>query len=142
METNQSKKVVPLKKGLFEISESGEVAHLIGSKCKTCNDTFFPKRYSCLSCGGRELDTVALSKKGRVWTYTIARQTPAVSLIKAPYAIAYVELPEGAIVLTVMEDCELDKVKIGMEVQLTTKKVSEDPEGNDVIAFEFKPVEG
>jgi uncharacterized OB-fold protein len=76
METNRSKKVVPLKEGLFEISESGEIAHLIGSKCKTCDDRFFPKRYVCLACGDQDLKDIALSKTERIWTYTIARQTP------------------------------------------------------------------
>jgi uncharacterized OB-fold protein len=50
-----------------------------------------------------------------------------------------VGLPEGVLVQTVIEDCDLDKVKISMEVKLTTKKIAEDSEGNDVVAFEFKP---
>jgi len=35
-----------------------------------------------------------------------------------------------------------ENLKFGMKVEMVTRKVREDSEGNDVIAFFFRPAEG
>ena len=43
-------------------------------------------------------------------------------------------------VLSPLADCPLDEVRVGMELELTVRTLYEDEEGNDVIAYKFRPV--
>jgi len=86
------------------------------------------------------MEEVALSTRGKLETFTISRATPPGSLIQAPYGLGYVRLPEGCIVQTVLSECDPQKLKIDMDMELVIEKIREDEEGNDVMAFKFKPV--
>jgi uncharacterized OB-fold protein len=46
---------------------------LLGSRCTTCGTYFFPKEmFLCRnpSCTGRDFEEVALSRRGRLWSWT------------------------------------------------------------------------
>lgn len=132
--------MVPLRPGIFRLPERpGEKAALIGSRCPDCDSYFFPRREICLNCSRQGLDNAELSTRGKVWTYTIARQTPPGSLIEAPYAIAQVQLPEMVMIGTVLTGCDPDSVHVGMDVEMVLDKVREDSDGNDVVAYKFRP---
>jgi len=136
-----AKKKVPIKQGLFAIPSSpGEKGHLIGSKCKACGEYFYPKRHVCLNCYSQDLEEVALSTRGEIMTYTIARVAPPGAPFQPPYVIAQVQLPEGVVFQTVLLGVGPDKVKIGAGVQVSVEKVKEDQEGNEVMAFVLRPV--
>lgn len=140
-ESPKSKRMVPLGKGLFRLPERPDGKPvLLGSRCPSCDAHFFPQRQICLACGRNGLEEAELSGRGKVWTFTIARQTPPGSLIEAPYAVVVVELPEKVAVETVLADGDLDSVHVGMEVEAVLAKMKEDEEGNDVMSFKFKPV--
>ena len=131
--------MVPLREGLFSAAPAGEEAALIGSRCPDCGKHFFPRRHVCLNCSRQGLDEVPLSRRGKVWTFTIVRQTPPASLTRAPYAIAYVELPEGVRVETILTG-DPEAVRIGMDVEFVLEKVGTSAEGADMMAFKFRPV--
>ena len=119
----------------------GEEA-LVGCRCPDCGDTFYPPRTICLSCYHEGLDRVALSGRGTLHTFTIARMALPGAFVKAPYVIARVQLPEGVIVPTVLDDVDPESVQIGMELEMVVEKVKSDAEGNDVMAFKFRPLKG
>ena len=131
--------MVPLREGLFRLPSAGEEAALIGSRCPGCGKCFFPRRHVCLECSREGLDEVPLRRRGKVWTFTIVRQTPPASLTQAPYAIAYVELPEGVRVETILTG-DPEAVRIGMDVEFELVKVGTNVEGADMMAFKFRPV--
>jgi uncharacterized OB-fold protein len=131
--------MVPLRQGIFRLPSAGEEAALIGSRCPDCGKHFFPRRHVCLNCSRQGLDEVHLSPRGKVWTFTVARQTPPGSLIQAPYAVAIVELPEGVRVETVLAG-DPETVHIGMEAEMVLEKVGTSAEGADMMAFKFRPV--
>src|SRR4030042_6566987 len=98
-EAPPEKRMVPLREGIFRVpSGRDEEPALIGSRCQKCGDHFFPKRNICLSCGQEDIEEAPLGRRGKIWTYTIARQTPPGSLMQAPYVIAVVPLAGGAMV--------------------------------------------
>ena len=117
----------------------GEEPSLEGSRCPECGDTFYPPRVVCLACYHEGLGRVALSRRGVLYTFTIARMTLPGSLVQAPYVIAQVQLPEGVIVPTVLTGLDPETAKIGMELELAVEKASTDAEGNDVMTFKFRP---
>jgi uncharacterized OB-fold protein len=133
--------MVPLRSGIFRLPETPDGKPvLLGSRCPNCGAYYFPKRHICIACGHEGLDEAELSGRGKVWTYTIAGQTPPGSLVEAPYALAVVELPEKVAIRSVLTDVDLDKVKVGMDVEIVLVKMKEDDDGNDVVSYKFRPV--
>ena len=136
-----AKQMVPLRAGIFRLPETPDGKPvLLGSRCPSFGAHYFPKRQICIACGHEGLDEAELSGRGKVWTYTIAGQTPPGSLVEAPYALAVVELPEKVAIRTVLTDVDLDVVKVGMDVEITLAKMKEDEDGNDVVSYKFRPV--
>ena len=133
-------KNVPVKEGLYKIPTSQEEeGYLIGSRCKSCGNYFHPPRQICVNCYSEDSEEISLSTKGKIWAYTIARQTVPGTPLTAPYIIGQVKLPEEVVVSSLITDCDLEAVRIGMDVKLYFWKVREDAEGNEVIAYAFKP---
>jgi len=140
-QSGSGKRQVSLIADMLELPSSpSEKAHLIGSRCRICKEAFFPKRHYCASCTSAEMEEIPLSQKGKIHTYTISRATPPGSIMKAPYGIAQIQLPEGAMVIAVLADCDLEALSIGKEAELVVEKVKEDEGGNDVMSFKFKPL--
>jgi len=140
----EGKKKVPIKEGLFtSLSEPLDAVHLAGSKCKSCGEVFLGKRSSCENCSGENMEDLPLGQKGKLWSYTVIRHQPPPGYKGpdpfVPYGLGLVELPEGIRVLSPI-DCDLNKIKIGMELRSKVYPLYENEEGNEVIAFTFKPV--
>lgn len=139
------KKVIPVKEGIFTspLLPLGEV-RLAGNKCRSCGAVMLGKRVGCKNCASRNLEDIIFSRKGKVYTFSIARYAPLPPFKAAdpyvPFPVAWVELPEGIRILTALTDCDVEKVEIGMEVELVVDKIYEDKEGRGVIAYKFKPV--
>jgi uncharacterized OB-fold protein len=139
-EKSPAKHMVPLREGIFRMPDTADGKPvLLGSRCPECGAYYFPKRHICIACSHEGLEEAELSGRGKVWTYTIAGQTPPGSLIEAPYALAVVELPEKVAIRSVLTDVDLDAVKVGMDVEIKLVKMKEDDDGNDVVSYMFRP---
>lgn len=141
---SQERKRVPIKDGLLTMPLSPpDQVRLIGSKCGTCGEASLGKRPTCPNCGRIGIEEVPLSQKGKLWTYTVIRHRPPGDYKGpepfVPFGLGLVELPEGIRVLSPIE-MDIDHLKIGMELQLLVYKLYENEEGEEVIAFKFKPV--
>ncbi len=133
------KKAIPIREGLFVIpSKPNERPYLIGSRCKACGKTAFPKRAICSECFSEELELIPLSRKGKLYTFTIIGYPPPG--VEAPYAIGYVDLPEGVRVFSILVDWEKENLRLGMDVELVIGRFKEDKEGNEVLTYKFRPV--
>jgi uncharacterized OB-fold protein len=124
----------------LRLAGDGEEGHLVGKKCGNCGALYLGKRVACSKCFATGPFTeVQLSDKGSVWVYSIVHQSAPG--IPTPYVAAIVDLPEGVSVRCTLIDVEPDPAKIpfGMPVEMVTKKVREDKDGTDVIAFFFRP---
>jgi len=129
----------PKLRPLIKMSgSSSEDPHLIGSKCKYCGEYFFPKRVICPTCLKDESpDEINLSSKGKLYTYSIARAAPLG--FTAPYAIGYVDLPEGLRIFAPLTESDKEKLKLGMDLDLVVDKIREDDTGQAVYGYKFKP---
>jgi len=121
--------------------ELGDNPHLKGLKCRSCGATYIKSgRIACAKCGtSHEFDDVALSTRGNLWVFSIVHQSAPG--IPTPYVSAIVDLPEGVSVRCNLIDIPADpeQIEFGIPVEMVTKKVRTDKEGNDVIAFFFRP---
>lgn len=127
---------VPLRPGLLEVGPDG-TGHLLGSRCPSCGACFFPQRHVCSRCLTEELEAAPLSSRGTVYTYTVIHQ--AAPGFEVPYALAYVDLPEGVRVLGQIAGVEPEAVHIGMEVELSLEPFGEDDQGQELIGYRFHP---
>jgi uncharacterized OB-fold protein len=127
----------PAIDGWFAADDAGN-AHLIGSKCPECGTYVFPPRENNCpnpACACDTLESVALSTRGTLWSYTENRYPPPPPYPAAdpfePFAIAAVELAsEGLIVLgKVVEGTLAADLKVGMEMELTTMALFTDDDG-------------
>jgi uncharacterized OB-fold protein len=137
----QGKKQVPVREGLFTMPKSpAEKPSLLGSKCSACGEAFFPRRTRCANCGAEHLEEIILSRRGKLYNYTIVHNaTPGYSG-PVPYGIGRIELPEGIAVTAPLTGCDLNTLKIGMQLELVLEKQYDDENGNEVIAYKFKSV--
>lgn len=139
IDEKSKKKAIPIREGLFVIPlESGENPYLIGSKCKVCGKITFPQRLICSECFSEDLELLPLSQKGKLYTFTIIGYPPPG--VEAPYAIGYVDLPEGVRVFSILVDWDKENLKLGMDVELVIGKFKEDKEGNEVLTYKFRPI--
>ncbi len=135
----ENKRMIPIRKGLFVIpSESGERPYLLGSRCKACGRITFPPRVICLECFSEEIETIPLSRRGKLYTFTIIGYPPPG--VEAPYAIGYVDLPEGVRVFSILMDWDKENLKVGMDVELVIGRFKEDREGNEILTYKFRPI--
>ena len=139
------KKQVAAVEGFFTLSDD---PHLIGSRCNSCGHYFFPRAFTCRNnkCHkANEVEEVFLSRRGKLWSYTIMYYPPPLPFVApdpfVPYGIGEVELPEGIKVVGMMTGCDPEKdLKIDMEVELVIDKLYDDEEGNEVVTWKFQPV--
>jgi len=121
-------------------NDSPEGVVLMGSRCRDCGKVSFPKKKVCPDCFNGELSEVPLSKKGRLHSYALSLMGPPG--VEAPYVMAFIDLPEKIKLYSILTDCEpRDEIlKIGMEMEMVIEKIGQDPEGNEIMGYKFKPV--
>ena len=115
-----------------ELELTGDAeGHLIGSRCGSCGAHYFPTREVCARCLSENMESVALSGRGVLYTFTVIRQsTPA---FEVPYILGYVDLPEGVRVMGQISGCAPEDLSIGMELEMSVEPFTEDDEGNQVM---------
>ena len=112
--------------------------NLIGSKCNTCGELFFPSRVVCPNCRRKgDLEPFKFSGKGKIHTFSIIRSAPDDFKEAAPYAVAVIELEEGAKLTSQLVDCDVDELEIGDDVEMVFRRVREDGE-DGVISYGYK----
>ena len=134
-----SRKQISINEKLFKLPSPGEEPHLAGVKCRNCGEFFFPKRTRCINCFAEEMDEVALSKKGKIYAYTIVHNATPGYTGPLPYGVGAIELPEGIVILSPLTQCDFDKLEVGTAVELVIEKLYEDENGNDVMSYKFRP---
>lgn len=98
---------------------------------------FFPPRM--YYPGGETAEKHILAKTGKVLTWTIQQNGPAEYSDLSPYAIAIVELDDGARITAMIADVELSTVKTGMRVRIEFRKIRQ--EGHEgLLCYGYKVV--
>lgn len=110
------------------------------AKCSKCNSIQFPKRIICPECGAREFETIRLSGKGELSTFTIIRVAPSGFGDLAPYAIGVVKLEEGIQVMGQVVDCNPEELKAGDKLVTQFRRMNEEGQtGMIIYSYKFVP---
>ena len=141
---------VPAIEGWFTTGEDGSSPALLGSRCTVCGTYAFPAEQSfCRNpdCTSTVFDTVELSRRGRIWSYTDARYQPPPPYVAAdpyvPFCLAAVELAAEKLVVMgqVVPGVTVDDLTVGDEVELVIDTLySEDD--TDSLVWKWRPFSG
>ena len=142
---SDSKKGIPIEEGLWITPSSpGEKPQLIGSRCLSCGELYFPRKKKglCIHCQQRGLEDVKLSGRGKIVSFTVVEKAPAGGFYKGtvPYAYGDVHLLEG-VALRSLFTGNMDELKVGMDVEMVIEKLCDDDEGNEIITYKFAPAQ-
>ena len=115
---------------------------LVGEICPHCEAKIFPPRDVCPECSGEAKTPYVFSGKGEVYSFTRMANAPAGFEEQAPYTVALIKLIEGPVVTAQLTDLGDDEVKIGMPVEMVTRKLRSDGDerGMLVYGYKFRPM--
>ena len=114
---------------------------LVGEVCDDCGNAIFPPRDVCPHCAEPAQTLHQMSGRGEIYSFATMYDAPMGFDAYTPYTVALVKLKEGPMVTAQLTDCEADDIKIGMQVEMVTRKVSE--EGNEgliLYGYKFRPM--
>ena len=140
-----SKNRVPAIEGWFTMDDE---PRLLGLKDSESGTYFFPKDVALARAPGHAdapLEEVALSRRGKLWSYTTNHYQPPEPYVAPdpfqPYTVAAVELPEERMVVLgqLAPGVDPETLEVGAEMELTLDTLYEDDE-NEYIVWKWKPV--
>jgi len=83
----------------------------------------------------------ALSGRGEIYSFSTMYNVPHGFEEQKPYTVALVKLDEGPMVTAQLTDIAGVDVKIGMRVEMVTRKLREDgKEGQIIYGYKFRPI--
>jgi uncharacterized OB-fold protein len=93
----------------FKATEAGQFSLPV---CEACGQTHWYPRPLCPHCFSDRIIMKPASGRGKIHTFTVMRRAPEV------YAVAYIELAEGPIMLSNLVDFEADALAIDQPVEV------------------------
>jgi uncharacterized protein len=125
--------ITPLGKPFWDACKEKKLLYQV---CKDCGQVnFFPKML-CVNCMSHNLGWKESKGKGHIYTFTVTYDAaPPEFMSSVPYALAVVNLDEGFSMLTNIVDCEYEKLKCNMPVEVVF-----DPVTPEVTLPKFRPV--
>ncbi len=113
---------------------------LVGEICEKCGSRIFPPRDVCPDCEAPAKTPLVFSGRGEVYSYSTVYNAPRGFEEFAPYTVALVQLEEGPMVTAQLTDVNTEQVRIGMPVEMVTRKVqSGGEEGAIIYGYKFRP---
>lgn len=135
---------IPIEPGFFTVPEDrAEPPRLLGTRCRACDEHFFPRRHVCAKCLSRDVESLELSTRGTLYTWTYVH-FPLFNSNRSDeggYGVGQVDLPEGPRVQSVLSGGP-DDFRIGMEMEVELETLRENEEGQEVVIHRFRPVAG
>ncbi|MBU2548844.1 MAG: OB-fold domain-containing protein [Proteobacteria bacterium] len=128
----------PFKPGLFELTDGPDRApRLIGVRCQSCGRYAFPARDICIFCHSGQVERTPLSSVGVLHTFTVCGLP--VPRMLPPYAMGYVDLPEGVRVFAQLEDWREAELEVGMQVELCVGPIKTGEGDAKIVSYKFRP---
>jgi len=114
---------------------------LIGEVCPHCGIKLFPPRDVCPKCGGPAKEPFSFSGKGVVYSFSTMYSAPKGFEKYVPYIVALVRLDEGPLVTAQLTDVDRSEVRVGMPVEMVTRKMREEGEDGLILyGYKFRPL--
>lgn len=121
--------------------QRGARYRLEGQRSRSTGEVRFPAQPPALGEEPAGWETIALSGRGEIYSFSVIRQAPAGYEELAPYPVALVRLEEGPLVTAQLTDCAEDELAIGMPVELATRRLVDSGADNLLVyGYKFRPL--
>ncbi|MCZ2111068.1 MAG: Zn-ribbon domain-containing OB-fold protein [Dehalococcoidia bacterium] len=99
---------------------------LMVQRCTGCGALRFPPREICSRCLSSSAEWTNVSGRGEIFSFNVMHQVyhPAFAR-EVPYAVIVVKLAEGPKITSNLLDCPIDRIKIGMPVEVVFEQISD-----------------
>ncbi|MEM3731174.1 MAG: Zn-ribbon domain-containing OB-fold protein [Candidatus Bathyarchaeia archaeon] len=95
------------------------------TKCRKCGEVYYPPQADCPKCLTSQMEWTQLSE-GNLETFTTVYLKPqGFDHYKQDFTIAIVKTSEGAKVMGLLENMNLEKIEIGARLKITSKIMSD-----------------
>jgi uncharacterized protein len=102
--------------------EAAGEGRLLVKNCRDCGRVHGYPRPFCPYCWSDAVGWVEASGRATLYTFSIVRQNDLPPFRDwLPYVAAIVDLAEGPRMMTTIVDCAVEDVRIGMELEFTTR---------------------
>ncbi|HEX4491720.1 MAG TPA: OB-fold domain-containing protein [Acidimicrobiia bacterium] len=137
---------VPAVDGWFTMDEAAPA--LIGARGVDSGSYFFPKAVATSANPAapfEEREDVALSRRGRVWSYTTNHYKPPAPYVAAdpfePYTVLAVELEQEQMIVLgpLATGADPEQLRVGMEVELVLGPLYSDDD-HEYVVWQWAPV--
>jgi len=141
--TEAARPRVPIKPGFFTIPDDPAAPpQLLGTKCTSCGEHFYPRRTICAKCLSDRTTDVEMGARGTLYSYTFVH-LPLFGSTNMEHADGYgvgqIDLPEGPRVQAPLAGKQAE-FRVGQSVQGELNALRQDG-GNDIVIVRFRPVE-
>jgi len=115
--------------------------NLVGSRCASCGEYYYPPRVICPRCRRRSrMDPYTFSGEGTIESFTEVFVTSTEFEREVPYILAIVRLDEGPALMSQVV-CDPDEIDIGTRVRAIFRRIGEDGEkGIIYYGTKFAPI--
>lgn len=121
--------------------QRGARYRLEGQRHRVTGDVRFPAQPPVIGEADDTWETVRLSGRGEIYSFSVLRQVPDGYEDQAPYPVALVRLAEGPLVTAQLTDCAEADLAIGQAVEMVTRRLKDTgPDGVLVYGYKFRPV--
>ncbi len=103
--------------------ESDQVVRFYGSKCKECGTVHHPRQRVCFNCHSKDnWENIRLSdKKTKLFSFSVDQMADQIA---SPLINGVLDFEGGGRVLCYLTDVDPDDVKIGMDIEMSFRKIS------------------
>lgn len=123
---------------LLEVPADGGEPHLKGYRCRACGQLDFPKLSPCPNCWGEDFEVVALSRRGKLYSFSDIYVGQAG--MKPPYSFGYIDLPENLRIFAQLEGLP-NSFQCDDPVELTVGPIRDNRDGVPLISYKFRKVQ-
>lgn len=141
MSTTEMDKIPPVAPGIFTPPPfDREPPALLGGVCPGCRKQYFPRPRYCPRCLG-PLRECSIGSRGTVYSFTVVR-TKAPLGLPQPYSVGYIDMAESGLrVFCLLDPAAIDRLAVGLEVELAVAALGHDGGGEPRLRPYFKPVD-
>lgn len=133
---------LPARSAVTEEARAGaaDAPSLVGARCAACLLVVFPAMPVCPRCTSTRMAQARIGRTARLYSHSIAHVAPQGFV--APYFQAFVDLPEGPRIFTLIGrevPVEDGRLVDGAELRLVVEPLADTPERRHLLAYKYVP---
>ena len=114
--------------------EGTRAGRLLVPKCGDCAFYRWTPQPACPRCLSEDFEWAEVSGRGDIYSFSVVHRSSDPIVFPDPYVVAVIRLEEGPAMLSTIGGCPSEEVRVGMPVEVTFEKVSD-----DITLYPFRP---